>query len=546
MSSDGVTRNPSMSTNKRIGLSGGKLLVLVLIAVFPATGQGMQNVIHSRSRLFPSIGPGVSCLKRDAAGRYYILAEPASTILVFDSAGRSIEQIPNANSRGATIHYAISIDIDPFGLLYVADRGDNAVKIFAPNGALIASVPVTAPTSVVALSDGEFAVTKLQSKRLVQIMDQSGATIRSFGDPADEPGSSAAAQPAPNTSSAASPVPVVDRGRITGDSSGNIYFAFTTLADPVIQRFDRYGYSAYDSVLPANEFGALAGRTGRDIELGYTMSGLTGPTVAAWTDLHSVEASASTGNRRGARATGGSSATGLGSGGTAGSSAADSSTPAIAGDSSDFDGQTLSYDAQNTAASTDASLFAIPGLGTPGLWMPGMMGMGLGDPFRFGGMHGGGGFGSFGGEGLRSGLFGGRPPDSAEGFGHFHPGGFGTYRTTGMLRVGLDDPSKHKLEKPVITALGVDPETKEAWAAIGDMLAHLDRSGNLLDTYYVTITGDTSIKPTAILVEPDRILIASDPWGIYEFSRPDKPSSVPPKAPPGTPIPQQAPAARQP
>jgi len=536
-----------MSANNRIGLSAGKLLILVLIALLPATGQGMQNVIHSRSRLFPAMGPGVSCLKRDAAGRYFILAEPPSTILIFDSAGRPIEQIPNANSRGATIHYAISIDIDSYGLLYVADRGDNAVKIFAPNGALIASVPVTAPTSVVALSDGQFAVTKLQSKRLVQIMDHRGATIRSFGDPADEPGSGVPAQPTPNTGSAASLVPVVDRGRITGDSSGNIYFAFTTLADPVIQRFDRYGYSAYDSVMPASEFGALAGRTGHDIELGYAMSGLTGPaTVTAWTDLHSVETSASTGNRRSARTTGGSSAAGFGSGGTAGSPATDSSTPAIAGDASDFDGQTLSYNAQNSALSTDASLFSIPGLGTPGLWMPGMMGMGLGDPFRFGGMHGGGAFGGFGGEGLRSGFFGGRPPDSAEGFGHFHPGSFGTYRATGMLRVGLDDPSKHKLEKPVITAVGVDPETEEAWAAIGDMLAHLDRNGNLLDTYYVTITGDTSIKPTAILVEPDRILIASDPWGIYEFSRPDKPSSVPVKARQGTLIPQQAPRAPQP
>ncbi|HXX70930.1 MAG TPA: hypothetical protein VEI55_01455 [Candidatus Acidoferrum sp.] len=534
-----------MRTHKRMGVLGGELLVLVLVVLFPATGQGMQNVIHSRSRLFPAIGPGVSSLKRDAAGRYYVLAEPASTILIFDSAGRAIERIPNANSLGATIHYAVSIDLDSHGWIYVADRGDNAVKIFASSGALIASVPVTAPTSVVALSDGQFAITKLQSKRLVEILDQSGATIRTFGDPADEPGSRVALQRGPGNTSATSP-PVMDRGRITGDSSGNIYFSFTTLADPVIQRFDRYGYSAYDSAMPASEFGALAGHTGRDIELGYTMSGLTGPaTVTAWTDLHSVETSASTGSRRGVQATGRSSSAGFGSGGTAGPFAADSSTPAIAGDSSDFDGQVLSYDAESTPASLNASLFAVPGLGTPSLWMPGMMGMGVGDPFRFGGMHGGGGLGNFGGEGLRSEFFSGRPPDSSEGFGHFHPGGFGTYRATGMLRVGLDDPSKHKLEKPAITAVGVDPQTQEAWAAIGDMLAHLDRNGNLLDTYYVTITGDIPIRPTAILVEADRILMASDPWGIYEFSRPDKPSPLP-LAPQGSLLPQQPPAAPPP
>jgi hypothetical protein len=113
------------------------------------------------------------------------------------------------------------------------------------------------------------------------------------------------------------------------------------------------------------------------------------------------------------------------------------------------------------------------------------------------------------------------------------------YRAAATLRLGLDDPSKHQLEKPVITAVGIDPLTQEAWATIGDMLAHLDRNGNLVDAYYVTITGDTSIRPTAVLVEPDRILIASDPWGIYEFPRPDK--SAPAQ---GTLAPQQLPPTR--
>ncbi|HXW61733.1 MAG TPA: hypothetical protein VEJ45_03980 [Candidatus Acidoferrales bacterium] len=490
-------------------VSGGKLLVLFLAALLPTSGQGMQAVIHSRARLFPTVGPGVSALKRDAAGHYYVVAEPASAILIFNSAGQPIGQIPNANSRGVVIHYAVSIDLDSRGLIYVADRGGNAVEVFSLNGALIASVPITAPTSVVALPDGQFAVTKLQSKRLVQVLDQAGATIRTFGDPADEPGG-VAAQPASGTP----PVLVIDRGRITGDSSGNIYFAFTALDDPTIQRFDRYGYSAYDSVLPATAFGALAGRNGREVQLGYSMSGVTGPaTVTTWTDLHSVNTSVSTGSRaHRAQPTAG----GTGTGATGGSPTADSSTSSTIADPSDLDSEILSFDAESYSDS-----------GTPGLLMPGMMGMGLGDPFHFGGMHGGGGLGNFGGEGLRPDFFGGKPPEGAEGFGHLHPGGFGTYRATATLRVGLDDPSKHKLEKPVITALGIDPQTQEAWVAIGDMLAHLDSSGYLLDTYYVTIAGDTSVKPTAVLVEPDRILIASDPWGIYEFPRPDKPLPTP-------------------
>jgi len=313
-----------MPAIKRIALSAGGLLALFLVALLSASGQGMQSVIHSRSRLFPSLGPGIAGLKRDAAGHYYILAEPASTIVIFDSFGRRLGQIPNANSGGATIRYAVSIDLDPNGRLYVADRGDNAVKVFASNGALIANIPVAAPTSVVGLSDGQFAVTKLQSKRLVEIMDQKGATIRTFGDPVDESGSLTAVHPATSTQ----PLPVVDRGRITGDSSGNIYFAFTTVDDPMIQRFDRYGYSAYDTVMSAADFGALSGPRGRDIQLGYTMSGLTGPTtVTGWTDLRSGQTLLSEGGhgRRGQGNGTGSSATGAGSGngGTAGGSTTD-------------------------------------------------------------------------------------------------------------------------------------------------------------------------------------------------------------------------------
>ncbi len=507
----------------RIGLAAAELLALLVAALLPALGQGMQYEIHSEKRLFPTIGPGVVALKRDAAGNYYILAEPADRILVFDAAQRPKGQIPNANSAGAVIRYAVGMDLDSEGRLYVADRGANAVKVFAPDGAPIANVPVTAPTSVVALSDGQFAVTKLQSKRLVQIMDQTGATIRTFGDPGDL-SAAPTSTPSPVAGRPTPPVPPVDRGRITGDRAGNIYFAFTSLADPAVQRFDRWGYSAYDSVMPATDFGALGGRNGRDVELGYSISGITGAdTVSAWTDLHSVKASVSSrGERRGRTGTG----PGTTGSGTNSSATSDSSTAAIAGDdisdSSDYDGEILNYNGQTAS---DTSLFGTSGLGMlgPGFAMPGMMGMGFGDPFRMGGFPRA--FGDFGADHTHPDFPGGRP--DGEGFGHFHPG-FNTYRSTVTVRVALDDPSKRKLAKPVITAMAVDPQTEEAWAAIGDMLVHLGRNGNRLDTYYVTITGDTTAKASAILVEPSRILIASDSWGIYEFARPDNSSRAQP------------------
>jgi hypothetical protein len=83
----------------------------------------------------------------------------------------------------------------------------------------------------------------------------------------------------------------------------------------------------------------------------------------------------------------------------------------------------------------------------------------------------------------------------------------------------------------------VDPESQEVWTAVSDMLVHLDKSGNRLDSYYPVISEGTPLKITSILVESDRILIATDPWGIYEFPRPDKPSQY--SAPPSSFAPEQ-------
>jgi hypothetical protein len=75
---------------------------------------------------------------------------------------------------------------------------------------------------------------------------------------------------------------------------------------------------------------------------------------------------------------------------------------------------------------------------------------------------------------------------------------------------------------PVIRALGVDRANQQVWACIGDMLLRFDRDGNLLDTYRVATTQGAALQPVGMLVEADRILLVSDPAGIYEFARPDK------------------------
>lgn len=103
--------------------------------------------IVARTRVFPGVGPGVRALKRDSAGRYYVLAAPANAIAVFAADGKRVGQIPAANSQTAKIVFAEDIDLDAGGRLFVADRGANAVEIFTADGSLERSIPIAAPTS---------------------------------------------------------------------------------------------------------------------------------------------------------------------------------------------------------------------------------------------------------------------------------------------------------------------------------------------------------------------------------------------------------------
>lgn len=207
-------------------------------ALSSASAQMAAQALRAQARLFPESGPGVSVLKRDAAGRYYILAEPAGAISVYSPGGRLVGRIPGAQSHGARIVYAQDFDLDASGRVYVADRGANAIEVFAPDGPLVAAIPMAAPMSVVALPGGEFAVTALHSEYLVNIYDLQGKLLRRFGDPSEATG----ARPA--TAAA------LGSGSLYGDSLGNIYFAFANLAVPTIRRYDRYGYASAEMTIP--------------------------------------------------------------------------------------------------------------------------------------------------------------------------------------------------------------------------------------------------------------------------------------------------------
>ncbi len=593
---------------RRLGWSfWGPVCVIALLAGFiaprPANAQGFVNVVRSRARVLPEINSGVTAMKRDSAGRYYVLATPPNVIWIFSPQGTRIGQIPRASAGSAKIQYAVDFDLDSEGFLLVADRGANAIEIFEPDGSLLKTIPVFAPTGVVALPDNQFAVSSLRPKHLVEIRTDEGDLLRSFGDPAQ-----AGADPLKQ---------LQNLGRVFGGGVGDIYFAFTALPDPTVRKYDRFGYAATEVALAASlyapssapapddrvQFGvsfsetsfsdsyntwAAIGNRG-DIFFGGGLSpGLgarmgEGPATAQSATasiLSTGFASGPAGGGPGGMAGGGMvSAQGtfqadslqfhLGgksphSGTTAnseGSSAADGTSDALlfaAQDpsSSDSFGGANSYDSSQTLFSLSQS--AGQGLGT------GIAGRGMGGP---GGLSGGGMFGGMGlGQGLFSGIggfgqvggtpFGGGPGASlfskdTQAFSVLAPatstigprGGFergagdmrfggphgrfgeGLYNLTGTVKVNLDHIGGATDAKPVITAVGVDHVSQDIWAAIGRVLVHFDKNGDYLGDYYIATPDGAPLRASAIIVEPDRLIVASDSRGVYEFPRSDGPAS---------------------
>jgi DNA-binding beta-propeller fold protein YncE len=76
--------------------------------------------------------------------------------------------------------------------------------------------------------------------------------------------------------------------------------------------------------------------------------------------------------------------------------------------------------------------------------------------------------------------------------------------------------------KRILTAVGVERTTGEVWMALGDKLLHFDKDGNRRATYMIYTKEGARLEANTILVEQDRLIIGSDPLGIFEFERPDK------------------------
>ena len=349
----------AVTTGRRVAIRHASFLFLgaILIALVFLVGRAapvraqfdeVETALEARARVFPNAGTGVRAIKRDGAGRYYILTAPATAVSIYDSDGRPLGKTPENATKGSGIIYGEDLDVDPGGQVYVADRGANAVKVYDPRGQLALTIPIPSPTSIILLPGGEIAVSSMRTPRLIEVFDARGKIVREFGDVAE-------------LAEHADLNRFLNMGNLETDAAGHIYYSFSYFPEPTLRKYDRFGFATFDVALT----------------------------------------------------------------------------------SLDLEGQAAALRREISAQDQKKA-----------------------------------------------------PPNF----------------------------------KRVINAVGVDPQTQVVFIALGDQLLQLDREGNRKFTYRTFTKQGDRVEPVSILVEPDRLLLATDSMGIYDFARPDKPKPAP--APP--------------
>ena len=225
------------------------------------TVHATENAEHliARTRLLPNAGPGIRAVRRDAAGRYYVLSAPGASGRNLFARGRESrpDSRPSLRRRFQNCFRRRFLSRSG-GRVYVADRGANEIKIYAADGTLAGKIPVIAPVSVAALPGGEIAVASLASPRFVDVFDASGRRVRSIGGVS-------------NSADITTPNAQLNRGFFAEDNAGHFYYSLMYLSDPTIRKYDEYGYAAYEIAIPQKEF--ITQQQGTTFKFGLRPSG---------------------------------------------------------------------------------------------------------------------------------------------------------------------------------------------------------------------------------------------------------------------------------
>ena len=229
----------------RAGLKLRVLAAMCLLASLSTGALGQapeEGELTAKQRILTGIGPGLRAVRQGADGRLYVLASPSPGLVVVDHTGKQLLSISEAATPAAAggagggsagpapMTFGDDCDVDAEGRIYVADRGANLIRVFAPDGTPLRAIPVKNPISVAALPEGDVAVSTLREPRLVIVFDKAGREVREFGDP--EP-----------ISEREDLNRFLNIGQLGTDALGHLYYAFGYLPEPTVRQYDYLGYA---------------------------------------------------------------------------------------------------------------------------------------------------------------------------------------------------------------------------------------------------------------------------------------------------------------
>jgi hypothetical protein len=513
----------------------------------------------------------------DAAGRVLVADRGANAVEIFSPAGALIQKIP--------VFAPVSLAALPENEFAVVTlRAQAPVQIMDEHGKLIRKFGglSDAPTGTIAASPATAASSLAEPGAIAN--DSAGHlyyAVAADPDPSlrkyDRYGfvsyDTALPPPGPAASSASQEDRVQFGLNVSQMGFSDQFSSWATLGSSGRLGFGSSVGTGFRSLM-GGPGGGPAGYTG-PLTGGFAPSGL-GPNSFSGMDLTSVAGEGSfehgqfhfgvglgsNSSRRGGRGGCGAAASGTGDNGTpllgnilqfgsddsgdaSGASQYLTATSAASGNANaSSDGDAIGSVLSATGSPSSTDVLAAPDLGSGAVplgigFFPGGSGFG-------GGFHGGEGFhppggGSFGALGTPDGRF-----TNGESFNQFVPGAFesngpGTtphfrihgefgpdlVTTTASVRVNLDRSNRPRDERAKITAIAADPQTEGTWVAMGSSLARLDRDGNLLDAFYLAAPDGSALNATALVVEPDRLIVATELLGIFEFARPDENGRAP-------------------
>lgn len=214
---------------QQVSIIGTALAILVDPIVVLALASADQRIVLRLTPIFTDIYRPAR-IKSNQAGRLFVLSRGDHSISVYDREKHFLRRVGIIGQGPGELFGPRDFAVAPDESIWVADRQNDRVQVFAADGRFELQFKVEAPSSVALLRGGEEAVVVSDTdEHLMRVYSRKGELLR--------------------TVDGLVPMQVKDptmhaflnRGRVTVDLADNVYYMFIGVSPPRIRRYSSAG-----------------------------------------------------------------------------------------------------------------------------------------------------------------------------------------------------------------------------------------------------------------------------------------------------------------